>query len=399
MNKKNLTLIVSGLKAGGQERVAARLTYMLRDDYNVKMIVVDGREINYEVGCEYRCMNLYPKSKSIEKLFIAIKRIIVARRIKKEWSTDISMSFGTTCDYINAFSKVKDIVFLSIRGYKDVAVPPDLLRKVWNNTLYSKAKAIICVSKIIVNRGKALYPKSSSKFENLYNPYDFKQINKLRKKDLTCYNDLFRNNKVIISVGTFRYEKGYWHLVKAFSLIKPEYPEIKLFIMGSEQPGHKCKLAKLVLDLGLSDDVILAGFDENPLKYIDKSEIYVLSSVFEGFPNALVEAMACSVPVVATDCKSGPREILSESDPFAIATNIEHQDYGLLVPPMSIVENYDPDAIEECDRQLALAIECYLSDESLADEYANRARTGAERFTEAVCYMSLRNIIKGCEST
>ena len=236
MSKMNLTLIVSGLRAGGQERVAARLTYMLRDIYNVKMIVVDGREINYEVGCEYRCMGLYPKSNTIEKLFIAIKRVVVARRIKKEWSTDISISFGTTCDYINAFSMKKDDVYLSIRGYKDVAVSPGRSRRVWKNIVFSKAKAIICVSKIIVNRGKELYPKNSNKFELLYNPYDFELINELRKKELTCYNDLFSNNKVIISVGTFRYEKGYWHLVTAFYLARKNYTGIKLFIIGAEQP-------------------------------------------------------------------------------------------------------------------------------------------------------------------
>jgi glycosyltransferase involved in cell wall biosynthesis len=328
------------------------------------------------------------------KVIQAIRRIISARRIKKDWNTDVCLSFGTTCDYINAFSKGKEDVFLSIRGYSDVALAPSILKRLWNNIVYSKAIGIICVSKKIVDRGKEFYPKHSSKFTLLYNPYDFERINELRKKELTCYDDLFRNNKVIISVGTYRYEKGYWHLVKAFYIARKSYADIKLFIMGSEQPGHKAKLTKLVADLGLSDDVILSGFDENPLKYIDRSEIYVLSSVFEGFPNALVEAMACVVPVVAADCRSGPREILSEGDPFAIATDVEHQDYGLLAPPMNIEENYDPNIIEECDRQLACAIECYLNDEYLADEYAKRARTGAERFTEADCMVTLRKIIE-----
>jgi len=383
------------MKSGGQDRVAARLTHILKDYYNVKMIIVDGREINYDICCEYRCMNMYPGTNTVRRIIGAVRRVLVAKKLKREWNTDICLSFGTTCDYINAFSKRKDLVFLSIRGYKDLTTSPNILKRLWNHTIYSKAKGIICVSQNIVNRGKELYPKHSSKFHLLYNPYDFKLIDELKKESIACYSDLFASNRIIISVGTYRYEKGYWHLVKAFSLLRSKYKGIKLFIMGSEQPGHKTKLAKLVSDLKLSDDVILADFDENPMKYISKSAIYVLSSVFEGFPNALVEAMACRVPVIAADCKSGPREILSEGDPFTIATDVEHQDYGLLVPPMNIEEKYESVDIEECDRHLSRAIERYLSDESFADEYADKARKGAGRYTDELCKKLLSNIIEG----
>lgn len=392
LNKKNLTFIVAHLKSGGQENVAARLTYLMRHDYNVKVILLDDRDMNYELDCEYRCINIHSTAKPINKIINAIRRIIHVRKIKKEWKTDICLSFGATCDYINAFSKRRDHIYLSIRGYRGLD-SPSRLAKIKNNIIYTKAHGVLCVSKRIVKRARELYPEHSEKFMLLYNPYDIKQIDVLKNKKLECYNSLFANNKVIIAAGTYRYEKGYWHLVKAFSLVKKNIPNVKLFIIGGYSDS-KTKLTKLVSDLSLTEDVVLADFDSNPYKYMGKSSLYVLSSVFEGFPNVLAEAMACGVSIVAADCTSGPREILSEGNPFSVARDIEYQDYGLLVPPMTMKENYCSLQIEECDMTLARAIELYLCDDDMLNDYANKAVVGVERFSERICALNLKNIIE-----
>jgi glycosyltransferase involved in cell wall biosynthesis len=122
---------------------------------------------------------------------------------------------------------------------------------------------------------------------------------------------------VILGVGRLNQQKDFGTLIRAFAQLRQQRP-VKLIILGegSEQPA----LAALIQELALSADVDLPGFVENPYAYMARSSVFVLSSLYEGLPSVLIEAMATGVPVVATNCKSGPLEIL------------EHGRFGRLVP-------------------------------------------------------------------
>lgn len=86
---------------------------------------------------------------------------------------------------------------------------------------------------------------------------------------------------------------------------------MQLLIVG--HGDKETQLRRLIKDLGLESNAILMGGQENPYKFMKHSDLYVLSSLTEGFPNAMVEAMSVGLPILAVDCKSGPREILSLS--------------------------------------------------------------------------------------
>jgi glycosyltransferase involved in cell wall biosynthesis len=122
---------------------------------------------------------------------------------------------------------------------------------------------------------------------------------------------------VVLGAGRLQRQKDFPTLIRAFALVRRERP-CRLIILG--QGGDLGKLRALIAELGLTGEVDLPGFQTNPYVFLARADLFVLSSLWEGSPNVLTEAMALGTPVVATDCPSGPRELLSEGR------------YGPLVP-------------------------------------------------------------------
>ena len=103
-------------------------------------------------------------------------------------------------------------------------------------------------------------------------------------------------------------QKDFPTLLRAFARLRKQQPA-RLVILGEGK--IKAALIALATELGILQDVALPGFVNNPLAWMSRSSVFVLSSVWEGFPGVLIEAMACGCPVVSTDCPSGPAEILN----------------------------------------------------------------------------------------
>ena len=122
---------------------------------------------------------------------------------------------------------------------------------------------------------------------------------------------------VFLAAGRLTEAKGFEILIKAFAKIRKQR-HVRLMILG--EGAERYKLQSLIDELELNEDVLLAGFKSNPVAYMNRASVFVLSSRWEGFGNVLVEAMACGTPVISTDCPSGPAEIL------------ENGKWGRLVP-------------------------------------------------------------------
>lgn len=124
---------------------------------------------------------------------------------------------------------------------------------------------------------------------------------------------------VLLGVGRVAYQKDFATLLRAFARVRRHRPA-RLVIVGEANQKQQSRLRALAEELGVADEVELSGYRPNPLPYMARATAFVLSSRWEGFPNALLEAMACGTPVVSTDCPSGPAEILEDGA------------YGALVP-------------------------------------------------------------------
>jgi len=113
---------------------------------------------------------------------------------------------------------------------------------------------------------------------------------------------------VILGVGRLEKQKDFPTLIRAFAQVRQQFPA-RLMILG--EGNERSLLESLVQELNLSDDVSLPGFVSNPYAYMSRAAVFVLSSLFEGLPTVLIEALAVGTPVVATNCESGPMEILA----------------------------------------------------------------------------------------
>jgi len=171
------------------------------------------------------------------------------------------------------------------------------------------ADCILSVSEGVANDLRRLRPAASRKITTIYNPVVCHDI--CEKASIAVDHPWFEPEAapVLISVGRLAAVKDHETLLRAFARVVTARPA-RLMILG-EGP-ERGNLAALAERLGISQYVEMPGFLPNPFAYMSKSKAFVLSSRFEGLPTVLIEAMACGIPVVSTDCNSGPREILED---------------------------------------------------------------------------------------
>jgi glycosyltransferase involved in cell wall biosynthesis len=127
---------------------------------------------------------------------------------------------------------------------------------------------------------------------------------------------------VVLGVGRLTAQKDFATLIRAFAIVRQQIPA-RLVILG-EGP-ERAMLEQLVLDLGLAQDVDMPGFMESPYPFMARASVFVLSSLYEGLPNVLIEALAIGTPSVSTDCPSGPQEILEGGKYGPLVTMGDHE--------------------------------------------------------------------------
>lgn len=205
--------------------------------------------------------------------------------------------------------------------------------------LYPLATNIICVTQGIKQDLTTMLAIQENKLIHIANPVD---INRIRKLSLQPNNHpwlLDKNIPVIVAVGRLVKPKGFDVLVKAIAKLNTRTPA-RLIIVG-EGPLHN-EFTRLIHNLNLQDRIDLVGYRDNPYNFIKQADLFVLSSNWEGFVNVLLEAMAIGTPVVATDCHSGPKEILKNGQ---LGTLVPVGDYNALAVAIQDNLNCVPDTL------------------------------------------------------
>lgn len=186
---------------------------------------------------------------------------------------------------------------------------------------YSKFNEVICVSQTVKEGIEKKYNVKNARV--LYNPINREKILKLSKEKI---DDINLSNKFkLISVGRLSEQKGYDRLLRVFKKLKNDVIDIELILVGNGDKYNE--LNKYIVKNKLEKDVTLLGFKENPYKYVRASDLFVCSSISEGFSLVIGEAMAVGVPVVSVDCP-GPNEILDYGKYGKLVNNSEEDLYN-----------------------------------------------------------------------
>ena len=374
--KKKLLLMVPMLHQGGFERVCVLTARLLQKDFQVFLCVFDLRDLAYDIeGIPVFHLGLGVKNGKFGKVINVARRCGKVFQLKRRLNIDVTYSFGPTANLINVLSGRKSKIWCGIRSYMDLDPSNHRMLQLFTK----RADKIVSCSRVIEEELREKY--GCKDIVTLYNPYDKESI--LRQSE-EAVNDLFWNKEekllekssknveqerrkrlVITSMGREDDIKGFWHLIKAFSLVEQKETKARLMIIGE---GDFLEYKRLAEELGIGDKVCFTGLKKNPYPYLKQAGIYVLTSYHEGFPNALVEAMTLGVPVISTDCKTGPKEILKDQ-------------YGILISNMSPEKNLDPKVLEEDEKQLAELILRLWEDEKKYTHYADMAEKRSADFS------------------
>ena len=183
--------------------------------------------------------------------------------------------------------------------------------------LHGGSNVVVAVSKSTARNIENKLGLEKGTVRCIYNPVVNEEMVKKSKEILPHAWFEQKEIPVFLAAGRLEHQKDFETLLKAFAMIRQQQPA-RLIILG--EGSLRNKLEQYISVLGINRDVSMPGFTVNPYSYMKHADTFVLSSVYEGLPTVLIEAMACGCAVVATDCPEGPSEIL------------ENGIYGMLVP-------------------------------------------------------------------
>jgi Glycosyltransferase len=397
----HVAFLINSLAGGGAEKVAIRLSEHLP----IYAFILLERDVKYKTDKPifFLSKHSYETNPTIKTLSIPMYAYKLSEFLEK---TSLIVSFLERANFVNIISKLfkKHKAIISVHMDQQTGhVGLRKLNKLLVKLLYPKADLIIAVSygvkQSLINLGI-----EEEKIKVIYNPYPIDEIRELAKEPLGSYEEIFKH-QVLITAGRLTKQKGQWYLLRIFKALKEKHKDLKLVILGEGE--LKEYLVKLSEELGLKTyawdrdelsenfDVYFLGFQKNPFKFIARSKLFVFPSLWEGLGNVIIEAMACGVPVVSSDCRSGPREILAPNTDFNYQTQKpEFAEYGVLMPVFEIKYKSAEEPLGEKEMMWVETIDRLLEDEGVRKNYSEKAKQRAEDFRIEKIVQEWKEILK-----
>ncbi len=361
-----ITFVIHALHGGGAERVtAAMANHWAAAAQQVTVVTLDSQDSDvFELSADVRRVALGVMAHSrnpLQAIWHNLSRIGKLRDAIRQTQADVVISFTDKTNILTLLATKRLHIPTVVAERVDPRRYP--LGWIWERLrrqTYPRASALVVQTEAAKNyfRGM-LAEKNVHVIPNFVDRVDLPPL----KRDS-------KDGQKLIAVGRLLPQKGFDLLIEAFSRIAHQHPHWSLEIVG-EGPD-RAQLEQLSREKGLDRRVSFVGWVQTPMERLQQADAFVLSSRYEGFPNALLEAMACGLPVISFACDSGPAEI--------IRNGVD----GLLVPAEDI-------------EQLAAAMSRMMSDDTLRARLASKAIEVSDRFSRDLYFQRwetlLRNVL------
>ncbi|MEM1242391.1 MAG: glycosyltransferase [Cyanobacteria bacterium P01_H01_bin.26] len=322
-----ISLFIPNLDGGGAERVMLHLAEGFAErGFDVDLVVAqaEGAYLS-KIPETIRLVNLDARSPVILFKTLALKRYLKQEQPAFLIST---LDIFSSATWAKRLAGVNTQVVMCVQTnlsqqFRDRhAVLMQKIKWAVVRYFYPWADAIVTASEGVARDIEQHANISMQRMTVIHNPVVTPDFTEKAQEAVT--HSWFADNQppVLLGVGRIVKQKSFATLIQAFALVRQHCPA-RLMILGDvdpREPEVKPELDLLIKRFGLQDDVLFLGFVENPYAYMARANVFVLSSIYEGFGNVVAEAIAAGTPVVSTDCESGPAEILNKGQ------------YGELVP-------------------------------------------------------------------
>jgi len=356
-NKKpRLIFLIPSLAGGGAERVASTLLPYLARHFDLILVLLENR-VTYPIpkGVQLVTFSGLLGSQAAHIARIPYHLLALIRFVRKH-HVRLVMSFMEEANILNivaaSVTSHHAVISQHIAPHRQYASKGLLGRLIFatSRKLYPKAAHIITVSRGIRKTLLADYRIDPKLITVIPNPIDYEAIN----EQAAASPPFQLPSKFLLHVGRMQLaHKAQDILLATFHVLYPRYPNLSLVLVG-DGPDRK-QIEDYIKSLGFGDAVMLAGWQSNVATFMARAQALILCSRYEGWPSVLVEAMACGCPVVATDCLTGPREILGDNE------------YGILVPV-------------DAPEALSMAVQRLLENKSLREYYQKQGSLRAQDF-------------------
>lgn len=311
--------LINSLAGGGAERVMCtllRYSEAEREDFEMTLALLDDEPAE-NTPPDWVNVRQLDGRKQFLRSSLAVSRLL------NEIKPDVCVSFLTRSNIVNVLN-ARCATVISERANTSAHFNADargLVSRTLVRVLYPRATRVIAVSEGVAQDLRDNF--GVTRVLSIPNPIDVEVV----EAKAAMAPELAIDGPYILAAGRLVKSKNFDMLIRAFA---ESGASRKLLIIG-EGPEREA-LQQTAAAVGVADRVLMPGFVKNPYPLMRAADLFVLSSNAEGFPNALVEAMLVGAPVVATNCASGPSEILAETAREGISA-LTMAAHGVIVPP------------------------------------------------------------------
>lgn len=370
-------VLVNSLRVAGAEKVAVTLYDEIQSRYPEAILI--SLETNNDQGFQHPNLHLLSKQSGsdegpLTKILSPFSLALKLKHLVRETGITVVQSHIYRSNYVSLLARKlgsrhsTQIVNHGILSYYGGCGPKGVINRTYVRRLYPSANELICPTTGMIE-DLALNGVKLPPTRRIANPFDLPVIErKAAEEFLPGEFAPEPNRRYLIAVGRLESVKRFDLAIETFGRLAAHFPDLDLLILGTGP--EQSRLAEAAEKTGCAARIHFLGFIANPYKYIARSDLLILSSEFEGFSNVIVEAFACGTCVLATDCPSGPREILAPETGPSRAASLEapeFAEFGVLVAAGNLT-------------QLCAAAETLLKDGPAIQQYVARGKKRAAAF-------------------